>query len=128
MTLENFLAMPDVSELREEVYINERIGRFVIKPMTEKQWGDYRKRCTKTNSKNVDIDYSKLNLLVISNQVVEPNFADAKFLADVGCTTAAEFISRKFRAGEVQDIADKIVRVSGFEADINEDVETAKNS
>ena len=65
--------------------------------------------------------------MAVVGQVLEPNFSDADFLAKAGCATAGEFISRKFFAGETQAIADAIIRASGFDRDIAEDIEAAKN-
>lgn len=128
--LHDFLALPDVSDITEEIRINERLGTFTVKPLTESQWTNYRNRCKgKISKQGMDFDSGKFNLLVITGQVVEPNFSDADFLAKAGCNTASEFITKKFLAGEIADIADKITAISGFGSDsdgINEDIAEAK--
>lgn len=126
--LKDFLSLPDVSAMTEEIYINERLGTFTIKPMTERQCSNYRNRCKgKVNKQGMDFDGGKFNLLIITGQTVDPDFSDAEFLSESGCSTASEFISKKFLAGEIADIAEKITKASGFDSDINEDVEEAKN-
>jgi len=129
--LQDFLALPDVTDITEEIYINERLGTFTVKPLTEKQWTNYRNRCKgKINKQGMDFDSGKFNLLIIAGQIVEPNFSDGDFLTKAGCSTASEFITKKFLAGEIADIAEKITKVSGFDPetnDINEDIEEAKN-
>lgn len=129
--LQDFLALPDVSSITEEIYINERLGTFTVKPMTEKQWDDYRNRCKgKFKKDGMDFDNSKFNLLVITGQVIEPNFSDAEFLSRVGCVKASDFITRKFLAGEIADIVEKITKISGFDDEdggINKEIEDAKN-
>jgi len=129
--LQDFLALPDVSDITKEIYINEQFGTFKVKPATEEQWSNYRNRCrSKIGKKGVDFNVSKFNLLVVAGHIIEPNFSDAEFLSQVGCSTAGEFIARKFLPGIIQDIADKIAAISGFDAednDINEKIEEAKD-
>jgi len=129
--LQDLLALPDVSEFTEEVYVSKRLGTFTVRPMDEKQWSDYRNKSQgKINKKGMDFDSSKFNMLIITGHVIEPNLADAKFLSDAKCATAGEFITRKFLAGEVQALSDAIVEISGFGAetnDINEEIKEIKN-
>ncbi|KAK9679534.1 Phage XkdN-like tail assembly chaperone protein, TAC [Popillia japonica] len=126
--LDEFLALPDVSEERIDIYVNERLGTFKIKPMSNKDWSGYRKQCMgKIKKGGTDFDSERFNTLIIAEQTVEPNFRDAAFLEKAGCNTAREFIERKFLAGEIADIAEKITKESGFDSDINEDIEEAKN-
>jgi len=125
---QDFFSRPDVSEITEEVLINKRLGIFTIKPMSEPQFQGYRERCKLKKAKNeTEIDHSKLNMLVITNHVIDPNFNDSELLSQAGCATASEFISRKFIIGDVADIAAKILEASGIDGDINEDIEEAKN-
>lgn len=125
---QDFFSRPNVSEITEEVFINKRLGIFTVKPMTEPQLQGYKARCkTKKGKNETELDQSKLNMLVISNHVIDPNFSDAELLSHAGCTTAADFISRKFVVGDVADIAAKILEISGVDDDINEDIEEAKN-
>lgn len=126
--LEQFLALPDVDSLEEEVYVNDRLGKFTIKPMTNAQFNEYSKRCqSKINKKGMDFDAAKYNLLVIAGQVIKPDFNNAELLKKAGCATASELIQKKLFAGEIADLASKIANISGFSNDINEEVEEAKN-
>lgn len=125
----DFLSLPDVDSIIEEIYINDRIGTFKIKAMTNAQWESYRARCKgKMKKDGVNFDNEKFNNLVLSGHVTEPNFTDAAMLAKANCSTAAEFISKKILPGEINEIVARIVKLSGFDDDINEDVEEAKNS
>ena len=77
----DFLALPDVTDITEEVYINDRIGTFTVKPMTAEQHADYQKRCViKLRKGERDFDTVKFRLLVVTGQTVKPNFSDAEFL------------------------------------------------
>lgn len=126
--LEDFLKFQDVDTMTEDVYINERLGTFKVKPLTATKHNEFRNRCLIRNKKGeITTDLNKFNLLVITEQTLEPDFSNADFLAKVNCQTAREFIEKKFLSGEIMAIANKILEISGFNIDINEQVEEAKN-
>lgn len=127
-SLEDFLALPDVTDMEEEVFVSERLGKFKVKPMTADEHSAYMKRSRgKMNKDGIDFDSGKFNLLVVAGQTIEPNFNNAELLKKAKCTTGTELISRKLLAGEIAELANKICEVSGFDTDINEEVEEAKN-
>lgn len=126
--LEDFLALPDVTDIQEEIFVNNRVGSFMVKPMTADQFNEYSKRCrSKVNKKGMDFDSAKFNLLIVAGQTIKPDFNNAELLKKAGCATASELIEKKLLAGEIATIADKVVELSGFNSDINEKVEEAKN-
>lgn len=126
-TLDEFLALPDVENEQETVTI-KRLGELTVKPMTHDQFASYQAR-TKSIGKDgtVKLDSGKLNLLIVVGQTVKPDFSNADFLAKAKCNTAQEFIKRKFKAGEIAELANKITEISGFDVDFNDKVEEAKN-
>jgi hypothetical protein len=125
--LDDFLNLPDVSEVISEIKM-ERLGTFTVKPLTQEKHEEFQKRCrTKNRKGEIDFDMSKFNLLVIANQVINPDMNNADFLTKVGCQTARDFIQKKFKAGEIFELAQKICEISGFDAEINELVEESKN-
>lgn len=126
--LEKFLTLPDVNEIEGEVFVSKRLGKFKVKAMTSDEFGEYQKRSRgKVGKKGADFDAPKFNLLIVAGQTIEPNFNNAELLKKAGCTTATELIKKKLLPGEIAELADKITELSGFDADINEDVEEAKN-
>lgn len=126
--LEEFLALPDVSDIQETIYVNERLGSFVVKPMTSAQFDEYSKRCrSKVNKKGVDFDGGKFNLLIVAGQTIKPDFNNAELLKKAGCATASELIQKKLLAGEIALLSEKISEISGFSTDINESIQEAKN-
>ena len=127
-SLEDFLALPNVDEITEEVFVSKRLGKFKVKAMSSDEHGEYMKRARgKVNKDGVDFDSSKFNLLICAGQTVEPNFTNAEVLKKTGCATAAELIKKKLLAGEIAELANQICEISGFDSDINEDIEEAKN-
>lgn len=126
--LEMFLSLPDVDSIEEEVFVSERLPKFKIKPMTVEQHKEYQNRCKgKIKKGGMDFDSTKFNLLVVVGQTIYPNFSNAEFLRQANCTSASEFISKKLKSGEIAELASKIISLSGFEDDMNEDIEEAKN-
>ena len=129
MELSEFLSMPDVSDIEEEIFVSERLGKFKVKVMTMDELSDYRKlsmqgKLTKSGS---NLNIAKLSLLIAAGQTISPNFSDPEFLKKANCRTASEFMSKKLLAGEITTIATEIQRISGFDTDINDTVEEAKN-
>jgi len=122
--LQNLLALPDVSDIQKEVFINEQLGAFIIKPVTEQQLQTYRLRSRQ--GKSDTIDASRLNCMVIENHVVDPDLRNADFLAEAKCGTASDFINRKFTAGITARIVNEIMEASDL-TDVSEDMEKAKN-
>lgn len=126
--LEDFLNLPDVDTIEEEVFVSQRLGKFKVRAMTAEEHGEYTRRSrTKLDKKGMDFDTAKFNLLVAAGQTVYPNFANADLLKKAGCSTAMEFMKRKLKAGEIAELSQQICRISGFDSDINDDIEEAKN-
>ena len=106
----------------------KRLGTLKVRPMNIEKYNEFQNRCRGKMTKNgVSFDTTKFNTLVVANQVVEPDFSSVSFLQRVGCSTPVEFINRKLLPGELVDIADAIISLSGFETDINKDIDEAKN-
>lgn len=126
--LEDFINLPDVGSEVVEIDGGKRLGKLKVKPMNIEKYNEFQNRCRGKMTKNgVSFDTTKFNTLVVANQVVEPDLSDASFLQRVGCSTPVEFINRKLYPGELIDIADAIITLSGFETDINKDIDEAKN-
>jgi hypothetical protein len=126
--LEMFLALPDVNSIEKEIFVSKRLGNFKIRAMTSEEFSEYQKRCTKkVNKKGLDIDINKLNTLIVAGQVIAPDFSNAEFLKKVNCSTATEFISKKLLIGEIAEISRQVQILSGFDEDITEDIDEAKN-
>lgn len=128
-TLEDFLNLPDVDNITEEIFVSKRLPKFKVKAMTADEHASYMKRARggKINKDGVDFDSSKFNLLIVAGQTIYPDFSNAELLKKANCATATDFIKKKLLAGEIAEIANKVCEISGFDNDMNEDVEEAKN-
>lgn len=126
--LEQFLSLPDIDSLTKEIVVSERIGKVTIKAMNTDEYKDCMNKCkSKTTKKGTDFDIAKFNLLVTTSQTVKPDFNNAEFLHKTNCASGTEFVRKKLLVGEIATIANEVLKLSGFDSDINEDVEEAKN-
>ena len=121
--LGRFLELPDVNSMEKEIDFGGRIGKLTIRPLSRTKFSNLNKKATV----NGEVKNGLLNLLVVKEQVINPNFNDASFLSKVGCQTAEEFIDKKLFAGEIAVIASEIVDESGFSLEVNPHIEEAKN-
>jgi hypothetical protein len=127
-TLEDFLALPDVDNIQEEVFVSKRLGKFKVKAMTSDEHSEYMKRCRgKINKNGTDFDSAKFHLLIVAGQTIYPDFKNAELLKSAKCATPTELIKKKLLAGEIAELAERICEISGFDNDINEEIEEAKN-
>ena len=126
--LDDFLNLNDVSEIKKTIKVN--IGGkdldIVIRAITEAEHTEFQRRSNVINKNKITFDSGKYSNLVLEACIVEPNFKDAEFLKKAGCVSATEFINKKFPAGVVSDISQKIQELSGFES-YEMEMENAKN-
>lgn len=126
--LEKFLALPDVDNLTEEVFVSERLGKFKVKAMSQDDFREYQRKAQgKINKKGIDFDISKFNLLMVAGQTIYPDFQNSELLKKSNCATAEDFVSRKLLAGEIAELSKQIQKISGFDNEPDEDIEEAKN-
>ena len=126
--LERFLALPDADSIVEEIYINDRIGTFRVRAMSQADFKEYQRQAQgRIGRKGMDFDVGKFNLLMVAGQVIQPDFANAEFLKKAGCVSAEQFISKKLLPGEIAELAKKIQEISGFDNEPDKDLEEAKN-
>lgn len=128
----------DVTNQEHEVIVSNRfkdkegnILKFKIKPVSGEQFGDYQKRCTNVEiigkRKVANMDSSKFNNMVIINHCVDPNFKDADLIKQAGVQTPEQALQKLLLAGEIVELSQQISSVSGFDVDINEEIDEAKN-
>ena len=99
--------------------------------MSGDEFGKYQKQCTTLNvmgkKKETSFDSGKFNVLCIVNHCLDPNFKEAELLKGLGVQTPEQAVSKVLLAGEIVELGNQISRISGFDTDINEEIENAKN-
>ncbi|MMZ67442.1 Phage XkdN-like protein [compost metagenome] len=77
--------------------------------------------------RKVEFDAHKFNLQMVINHTIEPNFKHAESIQKMGCSTPEEYVQRVLLAGEITTLATKIQELSGFDIEMPELVNEAKN-
>lgn len=105
--------------------------KFKIKPVSGEQFSDYQKRCSSIEFSNrkrtMQLDSGKFNNMIIINHCVDPDFKDAELIKSVGVQTAEQALQKLLLAGEIVELSQQISAISGFDEDINEEIDNAKN-
>ncbi|MDU7067850.1 MAG: phage portal protein [Clostridium perfringens] len=132
--LMDFLINNTIENLTEEVVISDRfkvdgeILKFKIKAVTPDEFSDLQKQCTKIGKKGkMNFDSKMFNEQLIVNYTVEPNFKDAESIKRAGCITPEQLLNKTLLAGEVATLVEQISTLSGFDKDLEELREEAKN-
>ncbi|MBB6670281.1 phage tail assembly chaperone [Cohnella nanjingensis] len=133
--LQDFLNSNPIDQLTDDVVVSARFRdkdgnplKFKIKGMTNREFDDIRRRCTEVKKgRKVEFDAHKFNTAVIINHTIVPDFKDAESIKKMGCTTPDEYLNKVLLAGEISELVNQIQKLSGFDVDMNELVEEAKN-
>lgn len=128
--LADFLCEHTVENITDDVVISKRIPfKFKIRAMNSEEFNSYRKLATNfdVKRKKASFDSKKLNEQIIINHTVDPDFRNADDIKKVGCTTPEQYMNKVLLAGEAEELSQQIQSLSGFDLDINEAVEEAKN-
>lgn len=125
-----FLVQNPVDDITDEVIVSKRLEKFPfkIKAMSGQEFGEYQKMAVAIGKKKkVSFDTQKFNEQVVLNHVIEPNFRDAESIKTANCTSPEQFLYRSLLAGEISELSNRISVLSGFDSDIEETIDEAKN-
>ncbi|QNK57550.1 MULTISPECIES: phage tail assembly chaperone [Paenibacillus] len=137
-TLQQFLNRHPVDNLTEEVVISDRfrdeegqLMKFTIRAMSADDMASYQKRAMKINPKSkdrkVEIDSGAITKAIVVNHTVNPSFKDAESIRELGCFDADSYLQKVLLAGEIEELAKEIQRISGYNTNFEELVDEAKN-
>ena len=134
MDLQEFLNSTNAG-LKEKVAVSERLKiekgeyfLFEIKAAEQKQFEELQKKNTiygkkgKVTFNNVSFQ----NELIIENTIY-PNFKDAESIKKLNCSSPEEYVEKVLLPGEISRLADCILKLSGFDNDFEDRLESAKN-
>jgi len=135
MSLQEFLNSNPVDNLTDDVVVSPRfkgadgtVLTFKIKAMTSAEFNELQKACTTVRKgRKIEFDSQRFNLRSVINHTVVPDFKDAASIQKLGCRTPEEYVQKVLLAGEVATLANKISALSGFDVEMDELVEEAKN-
>ena len=126
-----FLIENPVDDLTAEVVVSSRLAAypFKIKGISGPEFAEYRKAATKMGRhRKVEFDSKLFNELVVLNHTVEPDFRNAESIKAAKCITPEQFLYKSLLAGEIEELANQISALSGFDSTLEDTIEEAKNS
>lgn len=138
MNLQEFLNKNKVDGIQDEVAISKRLAnpetgelyKFKIRALTEKEYEGARSAATtlpKKRKERTKFDTSAFNEKIIIAACIYPNFKDAESIKEAGCIAPEEYLHKVLLPGEVSDLANSITKLSGFDVDMEDLIEDAKN-
>lgn len=119
-----------------EVIVSERfkgkdgkVVPFVIKPITQEESAALMKKHTKKDKKtgNETLDRTAFTSELVAISVVEPDLTNADLQSHYGVMGASALLQKMLFVGEFATLSEKVQEISGLDADINDDIEVAKN-
>lgn len=130
MTLTDFLAEHSIEGIEKEIAVSERLKnfKFKIRALSSAEFNDSQKLAMRFDAKGKPQFNSMLfHIQIIIRGCVYPNFKLETFVKACGCSTPEQVIVKKLLPGEIVEIAKQIITLSGFDDDINDDIEEVKN-
>lgn len=133
--LQSFLLENSVADLTEDIKLTLKrknkteTHTFKIGTLSSRQHSQFMKKCQSPVKKDGMSmpDMGKFRALVCIHCTIEPNFSDAAFIKALGVETPDESLNKVLRSGEIDDLYMAISNLSGYDSDVDEDVEAAKN-
>ena len=132
--LQEFLISNPIHDLVEEVVLSERfqvdgeILKFKVKPVPSEEFATLQRKHTKIGKKGkTDFDNGAFQTEIVLDFTIEPDFRNAEAIKKAGCLTPKQYLNKSLKAGEVVELFSEISRISGFDEDLEELKEKAKN-
>lgn len=134
--LQQFLLNSDVKGLKKVINLGGRLANYpiTIRAIEGDKYNSFQQLCIENpnSPKKRRFNSKKFNELICIECLVDPNMKDAEFLQAAreqrGVADSTALLYTCFLAGEIQTIANQALILSGFERDVEEEVEEVKNS
>lgn len=130
--LQQFLLESNVSDLKKSIDIGGRLKGhpLTIKVLTGEQYTSYQQQCIENpnSAKKRRFNTKRFNELVVVNSLVDPNLKDPEMLKKANALRPEDLLYRCFLAGEITTISAQILELSGFDTEVEEEMEEVKNS
>lgn len=131
VSLIDFLCANPVQDETEQVVISERLKDFAfeIGAMDKKQYDSYINQCVIKDGKGkvVKQNIALFNELVVINHCLYPDFRSTEFVQKTGALTPGQALYKVLKLGEVEKLADCILKFNGFDRDFETLRKKAKN-
>ena len=131
VSLTDFLCANPVQDETEKVVLCERLRdfEFEIGAMDKKQYDGYINQCVVKDGKGkvVKQNIALFNELVVINHCLYPDFRSTDFVQKAGAITPGQALYKVLKLGEVEKLADCILKFNGFDRDFETLRKKAKN-
>ena len=117
-------------EITSTVHIKRLGVDFKVKSLTGEDVSKLREEATRYEIKGKErksfVDENELGLAMVVAATIEPDFKDPKLLAHYGVSTANQCVNKALIAGELAQLTNAVVAVSGLGGN-EEEIEAIKN-
>ena len=131
-TLQQFLLQTDVSDLKKVVNLGGRMSDhpITIKALDGDKYNSFQQLCIENpnSAKKRRFNTKKFHELICVECLVDPSLKDPEFIKAAGVPDSTRLLYRCFLAGEIAAIAESVLKLSGFDRDMDEEIEEVKNS
>ena len=134
--LQQFLLDSNVKDLKKVINLGGRLAdhAITIRALDGDKYNTFQQLCIENpnSAKKRRFNSKKFHELVCIECLVDPNMKDAEFLQAAreqkGILDSADLLYHCFLAGEIAVIAEQALKLSGFDRDVEEEMEEVKNS
>lgn len=134
--LQQFLLESNVKNLKKVINLGGRLADhpITIRALDGDKYNAFQQLCIENpNSvKKRHFNSKKFNELVCIECLVDPNLKDSEFLKmareQKGIMDSTSLLYHCFLAGEIAVLAEQALKLSGFDRDVEEEMEEVKNS
>lgn len=110
---------------QKTVHIKRLDIDVTLRALTGDEIFKIRDRCTIRNKTGVEqFDNGKFNSLLVATAIIKPDLKNKKLLEAYNVITPEELVKKLFLAGELIQLVDIVLDLSGY----NEEIEEIKNS
>lgn len=133
--LQQFLLNSNVKDLKKTVNLGGRLSEYpiTIRALDGDKYNTFQQMCVENpnSPKKRRFNSKKFNELVCIECLTDPSMKDAEFLQaarEKGIVDSTGLLYHCFLAGEIALIAEQALKLSGFDRDVEEEVDEVKNS
>lgn len=133
--LQQFLLESNIKNLKKTINLGGRLEDhpITIKALDGDKYNSFQQMCIENSNspKKRRFNSKKFNELVCIECLTDPNMKDPEFLnaaRQKGIADSTQLLYHCFLAGEIAVIAEQALKLSGFDRDVEEEMDEVKNS
>lgn len=134
--LQQFLLNSNVKDLKKVINLGGRLADYpiTIRALDGDKYNTFQQMCIENpnSAKKRRFNSKKFHELICIECLAEPSMKDAEFLQmarqQKGVADSTQLLYHCFLAGEIATIAEQALRLSGFDRDVEEEMDEVKNS